>query len=272
MISPESYRAWEEEMAAVRRACLACEQEAYLSSPDTDLGAVMPGVYYHAGRSARRGHGMTRDEHLLTILAEECAEVAHVCRRRTLPRDHGLDKAVRRRPSPAAHHGRGLGPAIGEMCGEMPPSRSCSACCSDVRSSYNVLPPSIAPMKGASGFRARLTWCRTPVGTGSPNRPAAVAMAAGRAELGPRAGAAATRGRRATRRVPLPGRSFTQCRLMLLMAPSTESLAIGKNSSSAWIRTTGTESARQPLAPPEPRQTEMDRFGEAGRAEVAGVA
>lgn len=79
MISPESYRAWEEEMAAVRRACLACEQEAYLSSPDTDLGAVMPGVYYHAGRSARRGHGMTRDEHLLTILAEECAEVAQRC-------------------------------------------------------------------------------------------------------------------------------------------------------------------------------------------------
>jgi len=39
----DDYTAWLETMALKRKACLACEQEAYLSDPNTDLDAAMLG-------------------------------------------------------------------------------------------------------------------------------------------------------------------------------------------------------------------------------------
>ena len=117
-------------------------------------------------------------------------------------------------------------PAMGEMCGAMPPRRSCSACCSDVRSSYRVLPPSIAAMNGASGFKARFT-CRSTPGRPPPILPYRCELKGRKTHTSGRAAGA-------------PGRSFTQWRLMLLTAPSTESSAIGSISSSAWTRIDGT--------------------------------
>ena len=38
------YTKWLHEMAAKRKACLACEQDAYLSDPNTDLDAAMMGT------------------------------------------------------------------------------------------------------------------------------------------------------------------------------------------------------------------------------------
>jgi hypothetical protein len=40
----DDYTAWLKEMAAKRKACLACERDAYLSDPDTDLDAAMMGT------------------------------------------------------------------------------------------------------------------------------------------------------------------------------------------------------------------------------------
>jgi hypothetical protein len=39
----DDYTAWLQEMALKRKACLACEQDAYLSDPNTDLEAAMMG-------------------------------------------------------------------------------------------------------------------------------------------------------------------------------------------------------------------------------------
>jgi hypothetical protein len=40
----DDYTKWLHEMADQRKACLACEQDAYLSDPDTDLEAAMMGT------------------------------------------------------------------------------------------------------------------------------------------------------------------------------------------------------------------------------------
>jgi hypothetical protein len=40
----DDYTAWLHKMAAQRKACLACEQDAYLSDPNTDLDAAMMGT------------------------------------------------------------------------------------------------------------------------------------------------------------------------------------------------------------------------------------
>lgn len=40
----DKYTAWKIEMAMKRKACLACEQDAYLSDPNTDLEAAMMGT------------------------------------------------------------------------------------------------------------------------------------------------------------------------------------------------------------------------------------
>lgn len=39
----DEYTEWLHKMANERKACLACEQDAYLSDPDTDLEAAMMG-------------------------------------------------------------------------------------------------------------------------------------------------------------------------------------------------------------------------------------
>jgi hypothetical protein len=53
-MDPLKYRAWEERMAKLRKACLACEQEAFLSNPNTDLEAVQTGVYQHGGEFCKK--------------------------------------------------------------------------------------------------------------------------------------------------------------------------------------------------------------------------
>jgi hypothetical protein len=39
----DDYTKWLKQMADERKACLACEQDEYLSDPDTDLDAAMLG-------------------------------------------------------------------------------------------------------------------------------------------------------------------------------------------------------------------------------------
>ena len=39
----DKYTLWKKEMANQRKACLACEQDEYLSDPNTDLEAAMMG-------------------------------------------------------------------------------------------------------------------------------------------------------------------------------------------------------------------------------------
>lgn len=53
-------------------------------------------------------------------------------------------------------------PVMGEICGEMPPSRSTSASCKDVLSSNRVSPPNSAPRKTPSGCNASLIWTSAP--------------------------------------------------------------------------------------------------------------
>ena len=40
----DDYSEWLHKMADKRKSCLACEQEAYLSKPSTDLDAAMMGT------------------------------------------------------------------------------------------------------------------------------------------------------------------------------------------------------------------------------------
>jgi hypothetical protein len=60
----DDYTAWKKEMAAERKACLACEEDAYLNDPDTDLDAAMFGtrVDKHEGPycTKRRKKSMTQ--------------------------------------------------------------------------------------------------------------------------------------------------------------------------------------------------------------------
>lgn len=50
------YTKWLNEMADKRKACLACEQEAYLSDPNTDLDAAMMGsrADKHGGKYCKK--------------------------------------------------------------------------------------------------------------------------------------------------------------------------------------------------------------------------
>lgn len=53
----DDYTKWVQEMADKRKACLACEQEAYLSDPNTDLDAAMFGsrADKHRGLYCKKG-------------------------------------------------------------------------------------------------------------------------------------------------------------------------------------------------------------------------
>ena len=57
----DDYTKWLHEMADKRKACLACEQDAYLSDPNTDLDGAMMGTRAdpHGGQYCKKVNNVT---------------------------------------------------------------------------------------------------------------------------------------------------------------------------------------------------------------------